>query len=299
MIWFNLCRIVPAGYPHGAAFDEVLESLRCAIEALGHGVNLVRNAVGSRGINVVLGAHLLEDDGARALPPETIVYNFEQIDSGSSWLRPAFLAALGRCVVWDYSRRNLERIRALTGNPRLVYVPVGYVPQLTRISADVPQDIDVLFYGAMNDRRQRVIDALRAGGLEVCAVFGTYGAVRDRLIARAKVVLNVHYYDASVFEIVRASYLLANRKAVVAECHGGTEIYADLRDAMRLVPYDDLVASCRELVGDPALRARYADAGFRRMSARRAVDLLRPAVTAAATAHAIREAQGPTTDPDR
>jgi hypothetical protein len=85
-----------------------------------------------------------------------------------------------------------------------------------------------------------------------------------------------------VFEIVRVSYLLANRKAVVAECHDATEIYPDLRDAMRLVPYDDLVPSCRELVGNPAVRAHYAEAGFRRMSARDAASLLRPAVAAAA-----------------
>jgi hypothetical protein len=291
MTWFNLCRIVPAGYAHAAAFDEVADSLRHGIEALGHGVNVLSsNAVGSRGVNVVLGAHLLDEAGARALPPDTIVYNLEQIDARSGWLRPGFLAALGRCVVWDYSQGNLERIRALTGNRRLVHVPVGYVPELTRIAAGEPQDIEVLFYGAMNDRRQRVIDALRAAGLAVCAVFGMYGPARDRLIARAKVVLNLHYYDASVFEIVRVAYLLANRKAVVAECHDRTEIYPDLRDAMRLVPYDDLVASCRELVENAALRAHYAEMGFRRMSARRAADLLRPAVAAAVAVHAAGEA---------
>ena len=36
-------------------------------------------------------------------------------------------------------------------------------------------------------------------------------------IARSKIVLNLHQYDAQVFEIVRVSYLLANRRAVVSE----------------------------------------------------------------------------------
>jgi hypothetical protein len=284
--WFNLCRIHPPGYAHAPALDEIGEMLRCGIEALGHRVDVLRsNRVGGRGINVLLGAHLLDEAGARTLPAGTIVYNSEQIDPRSSWLGPGFLAALGRCVVWDYSARNLARIASFTGNPRLVHVPVGYVPQFTRILPIEPEDIDVLFYGSMNARRQRVIDALSAAGLEVCARFGVYGAARDGLIARAKLVLNLHYYEASVFEIVRVSYLLANRKAVVAECDATTEIDADLRDAMRLVPYDDLAASCRELVADAERRARYAEMGFRQMCARPAAELLRPAVAAAIEAH--------------
>jgi hypothetical protein len=283
--WFNLCRVVPAGYPHAAALDELGETLRFGIEALGHCVDVLpSNAVGRRGINLVLGAHLLDEAGARALPSGTIVYNSEQIDPRSGWLGRGFLTALRRCVVWDHSVGNLARIGALTGNGRLVHVPVGYVPHLTRIPTDEVQDIDVLFYGSMNERRRRVIDALRAAGLAVSAPFGLYGAARDRLIARAKVVLNLHYYDASVFEIVRVSYLLANRKPVVAECHARTDIDADLRDAMRLAVYGDLAASCRELVDDAALRAHYAETGFRLMSARPAADLLHPAVTAAVAA---------------
>jgi hypothetical protein len=69
----------------------------------------------------------------------------------------------------------------------------------------------------------------------VCIEFlaGVYREERDRLIARAKVVLNMHYYDARVFEIVRVSYLLSNEKAVVAECGATTTIEPDIRDAVR------------------------------------------------------------------
>ena len=282
MTWFNLCRIAPEGYRHAAALDEIAETVRHGLEALGHTVVELRNGVGARGVSIALGAHLLAEEGARSLAPGTVVYNLEQIDAVSRPPGAAFLTALGRCVVWDYSERNIDRIRALTGNSRLVHVPVGYVPQLTRIPAHARPDIDVLFYGALNERRRRVLDALRDAGLETRAVFGVYGAERDELIARAKVVLNLHYHQqAPVFEIVRVSYLLANRKPVVAECEDASEVEADLRDAMRLAPYHGLVDACRELVGDERLRAHYADTGFRRMSARKADELLRPAVAAA------------------
>ena len=41
-------------------------------------------------------------------------------------------------------------------------------------------------------------------------LFGDYGEVRDRWIARSRVVLNIHFYDIKVAEQVRLSYLLNN-----------------------------------------------------------------------------------------
>jgi hypothetical protein len=166
------------------------------------------------------------------------------------------LLTLGlRFEVWDYSRRNMEILRGEGFKGTLNHAPVGFVEELSRIPKAPVQDIDVLFYGSVNERRLRSLDGLRAQGLKVEAVFGVYGAERDALIARAKVVLNMHYYDSSIFEIVRVSYLLANRKAVVAECHPGTEIEPELREAVRAVPYEGLVEACLDLVRNDGARA--------------------------------------------
>lgn len=271
----TVCRVVPPGYEHHRAFDEIVETLFHGVSALGHPVKVVDNEFGADGLTIVVGAHLLNSEVADALTPATVVYNFEQIDVQTGWTEPHRLRGLRRAIVWDYSARNLEYIRAFTGNTRLVHVPVGYVPHLTRIDSAALQDIDVLFYGSLNDRRRHVIDAIARRGLNVQTTFGTYGAARDGLIARAKVVLNLHYYLARVFEIVRVSYLLANRKAVVAECGLDTEIDDDLRDGVRLAAYDDLPGACEELVADAALRRRYEEAGFACMASRPASDLLR------------------------
>jgi hypothetical protein len=58
--------------------------------------------------------------------------------------------------------------------------------------------------------------------------FGAYGAGRDALVARSKIVLSMHYYEPAAFEIVRVAYLLANAKAVVAEVNPGETVDADL-----------------------------------------------------------------------
>ena len=83
-------------------------------------------------------------------------------------------------------------------------MPIGYAPQLTRI-APAAEDVDVLFVGSLNDRRRTVLDALEAKGAKVERVFGVYGPERDGWLARAKICLNLHFYEARVFEVVRVS----------------------------------------------------------------------------------------------
>jgi hypothetical protein len=64
-----------------------------------------------------------------------------------------------RHAVWDYSARNVKRWARL-GVRDVRHLPVGYVPQLSRIPRD-EENIDVLFYGSVNERRQEILTALR------------------------------------------------------------------------------------------------------------------------------------------
>jgi hypothetical protein len=261
--------VQPEGYVHSAAFAEVLEAVVCGLRALGADVSEAVNQLVVPGPQPVLfGANLLGDATVAALPPETIIYNLEQIDESSSWCSATYLRLLQSCQVWDYSARNIASLARLGISGKVRHVPVGYVPELTRIDAAPVEDIDVLFYGSVNDRRNKVISGLRQAGLNAHAVFGVYGAARDALIARSKVVLNMHYYEANIFELVRVSYLLANRKAVVAECNPGTEIDPDIVDAVQLAPYEGLVGACAELVADDQARKALSERGFSRMVAR-------------------------------
>lgn len=271
----RLVPIRPEGYVHAAAFDELIAALSSAFAALGCVVDTVANELlGDEGVNLVVGAHLL--DPRAVLPANVIIFNLEKISAFGQ--NQAYFSQLKRHAVLDYSERNAARIRQETGNPRVQVLGIGYRPELTRIAAAAEQDVDVLFYGSVNPRRQQVLDGLAAAGLNVKSLFGVYADDRDRWIARSKLVLNVHFYDDEVHEVVRTSYLLANRKAVVCEGDGNTEIDADLREAMVCVPYARLVGACVELVQDEARRKALEQRGFeifsRRDQARMLVDAL-------------------------
>jgi SAM-dependent methyltransferase len=269
---FQIVLIQPKGYQHSGSLAELVETLIYGLDALGADFQFVIMGDEEQGagqesetahdaINILIGAHLLNERSMRALPSKTILYNSEQIDDKSTWISGPYMELLHRSEVWDYSEANAALLRQ-RGVRRVRYVPVGYVPQLTRIPASVPQDIDVLFYGSINERRKNILEALIGRGLRIEFLAGVYREERDRLIARAKVVLNMHYYDACVFEIVRVSYLLSNEKAVVAECGATTSIETDIRDAVCAVPYDRLVDACAELVADAGRRATLARRGF-------------------------------------
>jgi hypothetical protein len=242
------------GYVHTEGFRELAETVHYGLMALGHD-SIMTDQVSSPGRrSIVFGSHLLSCSSG--LDGNAILYNLEQAGSPSM---PS-LALLERHTVWDFSRRNVTFFREKGIDVRRV--PVGYVPQMTRIVKQVP-DIDVLFYGTLSDRRKRVLDRLQTEGWRVHACSAVYGASRDALIARAKIVLNMHYHDAMpIFESVRVAYPLANEVCVVSEDGEESEVFDG---AAKVCPYDQISQACVDyLQNDHELRTQ-ARQGFERM----------------------------------
>ena len=273
---FAVTVVSPPGYAHSAAFHEVAETLHYALLSLGHDSVMTREGRLDGRRHIVLGSNLLPHCGL-TLAPDAILYNLKQVLAGSSWITPALLALMRRHVVWDYSAANARAFAALGVRVGRV-VPIGYVPELTRIRMAEPRDIDVLFCGSLCPRRAHVIDTMRAAGIDAIAAFGLYGRPRDRLIARARLVLNVHSRADGVLEIVRLSYLLANRCAVLSErCADATD-EAPLAQAIAFADYDALAERAARLLSSPAELERLAREGFAEMQSRRASDYLRAAL---------------------
>lgn len=256
-------------------FDEVAESLRHGLATLGHPVEVLTGAFLSDSRTILLGAQLVAD--WNAIPTNTVLFNFEQLGAPSHYITDAYLHQLSRHTVWDYSPRNIAWLaeRGINQNVRLVRI--GHSPALVRVPR-VDQDIDVLFYGAVNERRYRVLEAAKDAGLRVVLVTNMFGAERDLVIGRAKVVLNMHYYDTKIFEIARVGFLLANGKAVVTEAGPDTELEDALRPAMAAVPYEQLAETCRQLVADSERRQCLERAAQEIFAARSQADFLRSAL---------------------
>lgn len=252
---FNVTLIRPEGFLFSECFREVAETVMYGLRALGHEAEITENTGQADAINIVFGAHLI-GPGFR-FPSNFVIciYNWEQI--GNYETNPHYYELARNSTTWDYSRKNIERWKELGVEAK--YVPLGYVPEMTRIDK-VEEDIPVLFCGSRNDHRLNILNGLLDSGIEFEWPPPSFGRKRDALIARSKIVLNMHFYKAGILEMSRVGYILANRKAVVSEY--SEEVPDGLRAAMAEVPSEKIVDTCCELLHDHAKREELAERGF-------------------------------------
>ena len=261
---------------HHQCFQEVAETIAKGLYELGAGDGEVRlGRYHGSATNIVLGWNLLPWTPEKP-PLGSILYNLEQVSPESQWFQFSNLALLRAFSVLDYSPRNILALAEMGIVAKLL--PVGYHPVLTRGWPEVEKDVDVLFVGSENERRTRVLNGLSEKGLRVESLFGVYGRERDQWFNRAKIVLNMHYYDAKVFEVVRCSYLLANKCFVVSET-GDPEGEAPFADSILLCPYEELVDACVRALAEPEICRERAERGLRIMEGRRIERFLKEALT--------------------
>lgn len=143
-----------------------------------------------------------------------VLYETENVlDPSSNWRRASSWLRL-RCPEnrwWNYSAANAsmfgDEVRALRK-----------IHHLPRRDDRTPRPIDVLFVGSLNQRRAAILAALTHRGARVHIPDGPcFGADLERLEAKSKLLLNVHYYTPGVFESFR----------VVPAAHRGTPVISE------------------------------------------------------------------------
>lgn len=274
---FHLMHCVPNRLMHGLyGYLEIIQTVEWGLKQLGHQVSYGVNEARRNCKNIIFGAHVLPVELLSRLPPDSVVYNFEQMRGlKPDQIRAEVFEIARKFEIWDYTAANISGWAALDRSDVSV-VPVSYAPILTRIPECADQDIDVLIYGKSGQQRLRCFDQLSRSGLTTVFISGLYGAARDELIARSRLILNVTAYEHSkIFEIARVSYLLANRKAVVAIVDPETYIEQDLRSACCYTDEAKFLQNCTQLLDDAGLRTRIRNAGFDIFSQRAIVDSLK------------------------
>jgi hypothetical protein len=247
------------------AYNEVVESYHWGFAALGHQVDRRMNHFDPEALNIVFGFQIpLQLGLIDTFPENTIFFNMERY-AGQSLAGTAAEYVARKYWIWDYAQGNVDAWNALQPRRPAFYAQTAYAPNLEKVPTSVEQDIDVLYYGNITpDRSESLhkIAALRRDltGLSVMTLCNVWGKQRDEFIARSKVVVN--FSRGNIFEVVRVSYLMANRKAVVCDYTEELEIEPDLNGVLRFVKTPDILATCQALVEDDAARAAYAAQGY-------------------------------------
>ncbi len=264
MTHYHIVHFVPTERHHGLyGYIEVIQTLTWGLNSLGHSVTYAKNQFVQDAKNIVFGVQMAGWDIMTFLPEGTIVYNLEQYykHSLSDAGKEVFEFLVRKFEIWDYSDDNIQLWNKHGPTYPVSRVPIGYAPILTRIPKAETQDIDVLIYGNPSDNRVEIFKQLCAQGLRVMFLYGFYGEARDALIARSKIVLNIGQYDRT-FEVVRVSYLMANRKAVVADLYPDITIERDIAEGVLFAPFDQVVPACLHLLANDPIRVDLEERAF-------------------------------------
>lgn len=168
-----------------------------------------------------------------------IIYNQAQLgnDNVKSILNFKYFSYI--CLadeVWDYDEHNIKILKLIRPDIKLHILK----PCKELNAGTTSKDIDVLFYGLMNKRRQDIIDELTNRGLNVFVANGIWGDKLNSYIARSKILLNIHYYPRTALQeqarLVR--WISTTGVQIVAE--QSRTNYLNINE----VPYEKLVDTC-------------------------------------------------------
>lgn len=263
----------PPGNVALRCFEEVSQTLTCGLQALGHDVIQTQGLLpGHRHIilapNALFAAPL-------ELPPDSILYNLEQLVPGAPWYTRDYLALLSKFETWDYSHHNLAVLHQ--AGIAAKECAIGDAPCLDRLYP-LERDIDVCLFGLPMPRRVIVFSRLLANGVNAQLLYGVWGTERDMILARSKIVLNMHCIEFGLFEPVRCSYYLANGCFVISERGISPPDEAPWVGGLHFCDNEDMVGECLQYLTQPLERAAIAEAGRNLMHKRPIEAILEPLV---------------------
>ena len=199
---------------------------------------------------IILGIHRFNV----TLPKNFIVIQAEQINS--RFINTKYLSILAKArSVWDFSGRNVEYFQEKgikvydigSRVPMDVFYPNS--PSMLRHFSGRHKDIDVLFYGAKCPRRENLEKDLKRIGLKTEFRYNNlFRGAREDLIARSKVVLNIHYYVRSSLETHRIEYLCSRGKCVVSERSDDHVLDDKYAQSVVFSSMEDMVSSILNMV---------------------------------------------------
>ena len=191
------------------------------------------------------------------LPPpmKRIIFQLEQ-SGRADWFTDDYMNDLTQSLaVFDYSSNNIQFLQDNGISYRdifeLTITPIAdYLPKPVAKSPD----FDVLFYGAYNPRRNKILKRL-GKEFRVKSVCDVYGEEMHDIIRSAPVVVNIHFYENALLETTRISEALSLGARVVSERGSDEDKNRDFEPCVRFCPMDDVEALVT------AIKAELAEAG--------------------------------------
>lgn len=194
------------------------------------------------------------------LPGQYIAYQLEQSVS-SRWFTDDYLARLENSLaIFDYSLKNIAFLQDKGLSYRQIYhLPVGLLPR-ELVKHPVSETVDVLFYGDINNDRRRAYVAELKKHFSVKIINDLFGDELYAEMSKAKVIVNIHYYEGALLETTRIYECLSQNKIIVSEESADMDEHSALLPLVDFVPInniDEMVERVRHWVHDDVRRSEH------------------------------------------
>jgi hypothetical protein len=269
---------------HYKAYQDVQKLLYFGLKKLGLDCLITDNYNLKDRRYIFLSAHWLKDYNESSqvekliLRNDSIIYNLEQAGHNFNFDNN-YINLLKNYEVWDFDYENAKRINTKYNLNTYKILEIGFVDELQTIIHDNPynKDIDVLFVGGLNERRRKILNQLKIFGIKIKHLFGSYGQDRDLVIARSKILLNMHSEDLSshTLEKVRIGYYLNNECAVLSEETSNPSENMLWSQGIAICKYEELAFKALELLNNPGQIAKLQVEGINFFKKRKMEDYLK------------------------
>jgi hypothetical protein len=177
------------------------------------------------------------------------IINLEQLSRSS--MLSQYLSVYFRLIhiyphlqLYDYIQGNIATLESLKISAKLLEYQYRHdeVEKLKSFCSAGPKETDVVMVGCMSsDHRMNIFNCLKEKGVNVKMINNLWEDDRDREIAKAKILLNIHYNpEYQFFESLRCARWIFANKLVITETSGHSENYY-LNKYMMIEPYDKIV----------------------------------------------------------
>ena len=178
----------------------------------------------------------------KKLPQKYIAYQLEQSVSSRWFNEDYFLKLKKAAVVFDYSISNINYLQ-MNGIPfsKTYYMPISPLKKV--YSFDEDYEYDVLFYGDDKcDRRQGYLEKLKKY-FKVKIINNLFGDRLYRELAKAKIIVNIHYYSNALLETTRLSECISLGRSIII-----SEKTDDMKEVCEFENVIEFVNDCDEMI---------------------------------------------------
>ena len=153
-----------------------------------------------------------------------IIYQLEQVKQ-SKWIDRRYeVAIMDSIKTFEYSTKNYENI-IQDCKWHMTYLPMPI--SKTIIHNNNANDIDILFYGAYNNRRINILNCVMSK-YNIVVIDDIFGEELYPFIKKAKIVINIHYYKNAILETARLNEILRFNKLIISESSCDSENISEL-----------------------------------------------------------------------